>query len=153
MFGPQVATPSSGGGLGLSLDPVAPQAVAMQVPALIATIRLWINAIYPNVGLGMVLLFTHVIGDVLVGAAATVWSKLSFAAGRKAVWKPSQEIKIKRQDEDQTVDNSCDREAQCPVCPVWMASALQGKNALISAQLSTVLCPAFDRGVDTCRWP
>lgn len=32
--------------------------------------------------------------------------------------------------------------------PVWMASALQGKNALIARLVSTVLCPAFDRGVD-----
>lgn len=28
-----------------------------------------------------------------------------------------------------------------------MASALQGKNALIARLVSTVLCPAFDRGV------
>ena len=40
-----------------------------------------------------------------------------------------------------------------PVCPVWMASALQGKNALIARLVITVLCPAFDRGVDTFRWP
>lgn len=39
------------------------------------------------------------------------------------------------------------------VCPVWMTSALQGKNALIARLVSTVLCPAFDRGVDVCRWP
>ncbi|QAX28331.1 hypothetical protein ETW24_02355 [Leisingera sp. NJS204] len=36
---------------------------------------------------------------------------------------------------------------------VWMAPALQGKNALTARLVSTVLCPAFDRGVDTCRWP
>jgi hypothetical protein len=34
-----------------------------------------------------------------------------------------------------------------------MASALQEKNALIARLVSTVLCPAFDRGVGICRWP
>ncbi len=37
--------------------------------------------------------------------------------------------------------------------PVWMTSALQGKNALIARLVSTVLCPAFDRGIRLSRWP
>ena len=37
--------------------------------------------------------------------------------------------------------------------PVWMTSALQGKNALIARLVSTVLCTAFDRGIRLSRWP
>lgn len=93
IFGPTGASAAAQGGtagLTLTLGSVAADPVQEVLP-LIATVKLWLSAIFGWMGLGVALLLTHVAGDTLVGAACTIWSKLSFAAGRETEFQRSKE--------------------------------------------------------------
>lgn len=76
-------------GLTLDLDlGTATTAPGQPLPAVLETLQVWVDALFPQQTIGALLLFVHVLADVLLSAAAGVFAKLAGTIGRETRFEP-----------------------------------------------------------------